>query len=417
MTDQSTSDEASRRRGPVADLVVLDMTRYIAGPYCTMLLADAGAQVVKIEPLLGEDTRHLEPFLRTDGELPVSAYFLRMNRNKRSVAVDLKHSKGITFVKDLISKADVLVENFRPGVMNRLGLDDERIAEINPRLVYCSISGFGQSASPNRDRPSYNVVAEYEAAISVRTMPDGKPGAVGPPVGDMFPALHALSAILMAIHQRQTTGLGSRVDISMYDSMLSLNELQISYAELYGEQWNPAAHPFYCPYGVFKASDAGWVCLDVTTTRQWSGFCSAIGRVDLFELPGLATGPQRVAQYEEVIRAPFEQWLSTTPRDAAVQTMVAHGVPSAAVRHPSEVLRSDQAQARNMRLRVSNDEGVGLDIVGNPIRMSGMTENSECRAPELGADTLWAAREIAQLDQTHVDRLVADGVISIGGHE
>ncbi|PRZ42531.1 formyl-CoA transferase [Antricoccus suffuscus] len=392
-------------------LVVIDLTRYIAGPYCTMLMADAGATVVKVEPSNGEDTRHLEPFLDTPGGEQISAYFLRMNRAKRSVALDLKHPRGLVVLERLIASADVLIENFRPGVMERLGLGAARVSELNPRVVYCSISGFGHSASPNRDRPAYNVVAEYEAGISVPKGPESIPGAVGPPVGDMFPSLHALSGILMALYRRNTTGHGERVDVAMYDSMLSLNELKISYAELYGKQWDPAAHPFYCPYGVFPVSD-GFVCIDVTTDRQWKGYCEAIGQPDLYLLDGLSTGPERVARYEEVIREPLEKWFAGVSRDEAVEAMIARGVPAAVIRHPGEVLGSAQTAARGMRIRVDSGDGASVDTAGNPIKIGTSLDLTQVSAPRVGADTRWVAREIARLDDEQVDDLIKEGILT-----
>lgn len=401
----------SRPNKMLDGLVVIDLTRYIAGPYCTMLMADAGATVVKVEPSRGEDTRRLEPFLATADGGQVSAYFLRMNRAKRSVALDLKSPRGLEVLEKLIGSADVLIENFRPGVMDRLGLSASRVSQLNPRIVYCSISGFGHSESPNRDRPAYNVVAEYEAGISVPQGPDSIPGAVGPPVGDMFPSLHALSGILMALYRRNTTGRGDRVDIAMYDSMLSLNELKISYAELYGKQWDPAAHPFYCPYGVFPVSD-GFVCIDVTTDRQWKGYCEAIDRPDLYLLDGLATGPERVARYEEVIKGPLESWFAGVTRDEAVESFIAHGVPAAVIRHPDEVLRSPQTAAREMRIRVDNGDGVSVETVGNPIKFGTSHGVTSVSAPRVGADSRWAVRHIAHLNEQQTSDLIADGTLT-----
>ena len=389
---------------PLEGLVVIDLTRYIAGPYCTMLMADAGATVVKVEPMRGEDTRHLAPFIEDPSGEPVSAYFLRMNRNKRSIGLDLKSPEGLGALEKLLLHADVLVENFRPGVLARLGLSEEKLQALNPRLVYCSISGFGHSPSPLRERAAYNVVAEYEAGVYVKRATDGLPGPVGPPVGDMFPALHALSGVMMALYRRNITGRGERVDIAMYDSMLSLNELRSSYARLYGQQWDPYEHPFYCPYGVYEVAD-GYLCIDVTTDRQWRNFCVATGRPELYDVEGLTTGPSRVAKYEELIREPLEEWLGAHTRDDAVAIFSAHGVPTAAVRSPGEALESEQARARAMDLEIRDVSGARVNTAGNPIKIGAWNDAVEAEAPGLAADTEWVLRELAGMTEESVAEL------------
>ena len=180
---------------PLRGLLVVDLTRYIAGPYCTMLMADAGATVVKVEPPAGDDTRILEPHLLADDGTEVSSYFLRMNRGKRSLALDLKEGGDRDLLERLIAKADVVVENYAAGVFERLGFSESKIFELNRRVVYASISGFGHSASPMRDRAAYNIVAEYEAGVFYQKSPGDTPAPLGPPVGDMFPAMHALSGV------------------------------------------------------------------------------------------------------------------------------------------------------------------------------------------------------------------------------
>jgi crotonobetainyl-CoA:carnitine CoA-transferase CaiB-like acyl-CoA transferase len=381
---------------PLDGLVVLDLTRYIAGPYCTMLMADAGATVIKVEPPVGDDTRRLEPYLTSDSGREVSSYFLRMNRGKRSIVLDLKDGADRDVLERLIAKADVIVENYAAGVFERLGFSEGRVFELNPSIIYTSISGFGHTESPMRDRAAYNIIAEYEAGVYYRKSPDATPAPLGPPVGDMFPALHALGGLLMALYRRERTGEGGRVDISMFDSMLSLNELRSSFAMIYGREWDPTAHPFYSPYGVFPVTD-GHICIDVTTSAQWKGFCDAIGRPDLFDVPGMETGPQRVAQYDDVIKGPLEDWLARQTRDGAVATLARHRVPCAAIRQSGEALMSEQAAARNMRVSVGTDDGVEVVTVGNPIKMSGSVESGMASAPELDGDREWVLGEVLEL--------------------
>lgn len=404
-TDSHGHDQGASHL-PLAGVVVVDLSRYIAGPYCSMLMADAGATVIKVEPPRGEDTRSLEPYVQDENGARVSAYFLRMNRNKRSVTLDLKSEAGQQALADLISRADVLLENYRPGVLARFGFDDERLAALNSGLVYCTISGFGHTESPMRERPAYNVVAEYEAGVYFQPDPEAVPAPVGPPVGDLFPALHALSGLLMALYRKTTTGQGGRVDIAMFDSMLSLNEIRSSYAKLYGRDWDPAAHPFYSPYGVFPVRD-GHVCIDVTTDPQWRGFCVAIGRPDLYELDGMATGPERVARFDSDIKAPLEAWLGTQDRDSAVATLTRHHVPAAAIRHPGEALESEQSRARRMEVTVRSAGGAEVSTVGTPIKIGSWQDQPvDAVGADLGADTESVMREIAGWDDSAIDRLL-----------
>lgn len=391
---------------PLAGVVVVDLSRYIAGPYCSMLMADAGATVIKVEPPRGEDTRSLEPYIADESGEQVSAYYLRMNRHKRSVVLDLKSELGQQALADLIARADVLLENYRPGVLARFGFDEERLAALNPGLVYCTISGFGHTDTPLRDRPAYNVVAEYEAGVYFQRDPEVAPAPVGPPVGDLFPALHALSGLLMALYRKSVTGVGGRVDIAMFDSMLSLNEIRSSFAALYGRDWDPTAHPFYSPYGVFPVRD-GYICIDVTTDPQWRGFCAAIGRPDLYELDGMATGPQRVERFESHIKEPLDAWLATRDRDSAVEALTRHHVPTAAIRHPGEALESDQSRARNMEVTVRSTGGAVVTTVGTPIKIDQWQDQPVRTAgADLGADTEAVMRELAGWDDRAIGRLV-----------
>lgn len=404
---------------PLAGLVVVDLSRYIAGPYATMLMADAGATVVKVEPPEGDATRSIGPFVQANGR-EVSAFYLRMNRGKRSVVLDLKHADGRAALAALIRRADVLVENFRAGLLGKLGFGPDRLAQLNPKLIYCAVSGFGQTESPERDRPAYNTVAEYETGVFSTREADPSagtgtpmPGPVGPPVGDMVPALHALAGLLMALYRRSVSGEGARVDIAMFDSMLSLNELRSSTAILNGSDRHPDGRSYFCPYGVFAVRD-GHICLDVTTQRQWQGFCNAIERPDLALVEGMDTGPRRAARYAELIQAPLEAWLAARTRDEAAGAFIAHGVPVSVLRTPREALLSDQATARGMRIEVSDGQGAVVTVPASPIRTSQLSDNASCAAeptgyvaPVLGADTRWALTHVAQLDAPIVDRLCA----------
>lgn len=371
------------RRGPLDGLLVIDLTRFVSGPYCTMLMADAGATVVKVEPPGGDPARENEPVVPL-GAHEVGATFLRMNRNKRSVELDLKGEAGRTALGRLIEKADVLVENFRFGVLARLGFDEATIEQLNPRLVYASISGFGHSASSHRDRPAFNLIAEYEAGVYHRS--GDTPAPLGPYVGDLFPGVHALSGVLMALYERSITGRGSRVDIAMFDSMLSLNEAAGSNGTWMSDDGAGAPENFYCPSGVFPSGD-GFVCLDVVTPQQWRTLCVVIGHEELLADPRLETGPSRVRHFDALLAEPLLSWLADRSSEECVDSLTARGVPAAVVRRPSDALTGEQARERGMTIRVGFEPPEGLTVPASPIRVNGREAAPFARVPAPGADT------------------------------
>jgi CoA:oxalate CoA-transferase len=372
---------------PLADIVVLDLTRWLAGPYCTMLLADAGATVIKVEPPEGEINRYLAPIVQTaDGE-SVSAYFMRLNRRKQSVTLDLRDPEGRKEFLRLAATADVVVENFRPGVLDRLRLGYEVLKSVNPALVVCSISGFGNSPSDLRDWPSFNLVAEAMSGL-VRVNEDtGEPQALGPAIGDLGPSLHALSGILLALLRRQTTGQGSYVDVAMLDSCLSLNELAIATAEIADEdfEYGRRINPNLAPYGLFPAAD-GHVCIAVASEPQWLSFCAALGLTDLAARDELRVGAARVDHFYELIEPPMLAWLRERTREEAAAELAGAGVPSAPVWTSREALHTRQAQQRQMAETVYSPGGTGWPIPANPVRMEPAYRLAEATTPAVGAD-------------------------------
>lgn len=396
--------------GPLDSVVVIDLTRYISGPYCTMLLADAGATVVKVEPPGGEHTRHGRPRLG-DPDAGPSASFIRVNRGKRSIVLDLKSESGVAALGRLVAHADVLVENFRPGVLARLGLDEAELARLNPRLVYCTITGFGHSPSPWRDRPAFNLIAELEAGVYRQKEPDSVPEPLGPYVGDLFPGAHAVSGIAMALYQRERTGLGARVDIAMFDSMLSFNELACTSSQFLEGRVEDYFAGFFCPSDIYPSRD-GFVCLDVVTEQQWQALCHVMGSPELAQRLELAEGPDRAARFDDVIAGPLLGWLAGQASEDAMETLTAVGVPAAVVRTPSQALDSAQARDRQMAVAVEAD-GEELVVPANPIRLAGASRPARLRAPGVGEHTLDVLTRIAGLTAQEVDDLSKE---SLGAH-
>jgi CoA:oxalate CoA-transferase len=402
--------EAARREAPLEGVRVIDLTRFIAGPYCTMLLADQGAEVVKVEPLAGEDTRSLAPFLGDDG---ISGYFLRYNRSKLSVAIDLRQPEGASALESLIKTADVLVENFRPGVLDRLGFTWERLAALNSRLIYCTITGFGHSPSPYRDRGAFTPIVEAAAAALIHSAGNPAPTIAGYPVGDIFPASLATSAIAMALYRREHDGKGARVDLAMYDAMLSLNERAIGMSAMVGRDHFPgvASDMGSAPTGVYRATD-GFITLAVVGEPMWQKFCAVLGRPDWATEERLSSGTGRSAEHETVIRPGIQDWLETRTRAEAVAELIDAGVPAAEAARPLEVLESEQARARGMIIDYETYGDVTATVVGDPLHFGGEVRPAPGPAPAVGEHTREILERWAGWDRAKVDDLIARGVVA-----
>lgn len=355
---------------PLKDIRVLDFTRYVSGPYATMLLADAGAEVIKVEPYGGEVSRSLSPIMHTD-EGDVSTYFLRLNRGKKSVTLDVKSPEDRPRLEALIRSSDVLVENFRPGTLDAWGLGWERLQELNPELVYASISGFGHSTSPNREWPAFNLVAEAMAGVLSQLPTEGKrPRSVGLPIGDSNASLNVVNGILLALLRRVRSGTGSRVDIAMYDSMVSTNEWSIGVFSGTGTEVELGAdvHPWFAPYGLFEASDA-WLCICVATDGQWQKFCDVAGWNDLKAEPRLKIGTDRGANFNELIKPHLEEWLAKSTAEGVARELAEAGVPAAPVQRAKELLSDEQARAREMVIDFPVNASNSIKLAGNPVRI------------------------------------------------
>src|SRR5919201_816336 len=283
---------------PLDDLFVVDLSRILSGPVCTMLLADMGAQVIKIEPPpLGDDSRQWgPPFIGG-----ISTYFMSVNRNKKSLGLHLKMDEGRRVLWKLIERADVLIENFRPGVLDKLGFGYNAVAKVNPRAVYCSISGFGQTG-PYRDRPGYDVIAQGESGMMDLTgYPDGPPAKLGASLADIIAGLYACNGILLALLARHKTGKGQHVDVSLLDGMVSTLTYQALIYLSTGRSPRRLGtrHPSIVPYECFQAMD-GFVNIAVTNQKQWENFCRVLGLAEMATDPRFETMKARLAHYGEL---------------------------------------------------------------------------------------------------------------------
>ena len=377
-----TAGEAAAAGRPLHGLKVLDFTRVLAGPLCTMLLGDMGADVIKIEdPRHGDDTREWAPFV--DGW---STYFLAVNRNKRSVAVDLRSAEGRAAVTELVRTADVLVENFRPGTLARLGFGPDQARALNERLIYCSISGYG-TTGPRRDLPGYDMVIQGESGLmDVTGFAETGPTKVGVAITDCLAALYAVQGILLAHISRMRTGHGQLVDIALLDSAVSILGLPTGIAAATGRSPGRLGneHPSLAPYAPFPAAD-GQVIVAVANARLWSRFCAAVGAGHLESDPRFASNTSRLENLpalNEAIRAVFRHQTV----DSLIGRLNAAGVPCGRVRTIDEVVRDAQLAARGMLVDVPAGSA-SLKVPGNPIHLSDLPPLEAAPAPRVGEHT------------------------------
>jgi crotonobetainyl-CoA:carnitine CoA-transferase CaiB-like acyl-CoA transferase len=396
-----------RPRPPLAGIRVIDLTRVLAGPFCSMSLGDMGAEVIKVEePGKGDDTRGWPPF--TGGE---ATYFMSVNRNKKSLTLNMKAPEGQAILRRLIAKADVVLENFRPGTMERLGFGYDALRKLNPRLIYCAISGFGESG-PESSRPGYDLIVQGESGVMDLTgFPDGPPVKVGNSVGDLVSGMAAAQGVALALLSRAKSGKGQKVEIGMLDVMASLLTYQ---AGLY---WNaggkPARrgnqHPSIVPYEVFQAQDA-YMTLGVANNSLWERMCRAIGREDLAQDPRFDSEAKRVTNREALIpalnaefgRRPAADWLKRL--DEA-------GVPAGRIKTVAEVCESEHLRARGMFVNVQHPKAGSVTAMGVPIRLWDTPGAASAPAPLLGQHTDEILTGLLRVPKTKVDKLRAAGVV------
>jgi crotonobetainyl-CoA:carnitine CoA-transferase CaiB-like acyl-CoA transferase len=380
---------------PLDGLTILDFTRVLAGPYCTMQLADLGARVIKIEqPGRGDDTRAWGPPF-VGGE---SAYFLSINRNKESVALDLKHSRARRILDALVARADVVVENFRPGTMERLGLGYETLAAAHSRIVYCSISGFGQTG-PRRAEAGYDAMMQAEAGLmSITGAADGPPFRLGVAIGDIATGMFAVQGILAALYARQRSQRGQRVDIAMLDAVTALLTYQASIAFATGDTPSRMGnrHPSIAPYDTFTAADGEFV-LSVGNDDQFRRLAGILRRPELGIDPQYATNADRVRHYD-ALRDTLSRLFSSWTRADLLAALTAAGVPCSAVRSVTEALQDPQLSAREMIVPLEHVSAGGIRVLGSPLKLSETPASVRTPPPALGQHTDAVLREIGLSD-------------------
>ena len=392
---------------PLSGMRVLDLTRVLAGPFCSMILGDMGAEVIKIEePGKGDDTRSWPPFL--GGE---ATYFLAVNRNKQSLTLNLKAPEGRKILERLVKKSDVVLENFRTGTMERLGLGYAALKKINPKLVYCAISGFGESG-PEASRAGYDLIVQAESGLmDITGFEDGPPVKVGTSIADLVAGMSAAHGVTLALLARTRTKKGQKVEISMLDAMAALLTYQAGI--YFGTGARPSRrgnkHPSIVPYEVFKAADA-YLTLGVANNSLWERCCAAMERPDLVKDPRYAREADRVTNRETLVPL-LNEILGGRSADEWMKRFEAVGVPAGRIRTVAEVCESEHLKARGMIVTLPHPKAANLRVLGVPIRLHATPGKAVAAPPLLGQHTERVLRAVLGVGKAEVARLRKSGVV------
>ncbi|ALV41883.1 carnitine dehydratase [Pseudarthrobacter sulfonivorans] len=392
---------------PLKGIRVIDVTTFLSGPSATQLLGDLGAEIIKVESLEGDSSRAIAG-PKLGGE---SAYYLSNNRNKRSIAIDLKSPRGLDVMRALIADADVVIENFRPGVTKRLGLEPDVVLEKHPALIWASISGFGQEGAL-RDRPAYDMVVQALSGVMSLTGHPGSPAArLGIPAGDVVAGLYAVIGILAALHARSDTGRGRIVDISMLRGQLAMLSYQALYTFINQVAPEPqgAAHDSIATYRSFRGGDDREFVVTANTPRMWEGLCHVLGLDDLIADERFVDAAGRLRN-KEALWAILEDRVSEKPAAEWVDLLTAESVPVALVKNVLEALTDAQNADDGSLITVSNGL-TEFENVATPIRFVDTVDVAPTYPPELGADTIDILRNGLRLSEEVIASLVADGVV------
>ncbi len=385
---------------------ILDLTQAMAGPMATMLLGDLGADVIKVEPITGDQSRKwAPPYLNG-----MSAYFISANRNKRSIVIDLKSPEGKEVFKKLVENSDILIENFRPGTMEKMGFSYNDIVKVNASIIYCSVSGYGQTG-PGKDLPGYDLtILANSGLLSINGEPGRPPVKFGVPIADITAGLFSDIAILSALFERTKTGKGQYIDMSMLDANFSIltNQALSYFATGKNPQRLGSAHSTIAPYQVFATSD-GYIAITVGTEKLWSIFVDVIGRKDLAENPDFRTNVQRVMNREKLATELNETFKNYKISELA-EKLTQAGIPFAPINTVEDAVKSPQIKAREMVTEMKSPYG-SVNLIGSPFKMSRTPGKIRIAPPQLGYNTVEILKSVG-IEQKEIDNLIKKGVVN-----
>jgi CoA:oxalate CoA-transferase len=401
---------------PLTGIRVIGLEQYMSAPYCTMLLADAGAEVIKIErPGRGDPRRSIPPYASDESGKRVAGGFIGYNRNKKSLALNLREEAGRQILKDLVKCSDVVVENLRPGAMEKMGLSYAQLKDINPRMVYAAISGFGRLenyAGPYAHRPAFDIVAEAMSGVmNLVGFADKPPSWTIYGMADVYTGLVTAYGVMLALFMRERTGEGQFVDSAMLDNMLALNERMVTLYSFTGESPERGQLKHLYPRGAFRCQD-GYLALNVPDDIQWRRLCEAMGREDLKEDPRTADGTARAAN-ADFIRPLIEEWLADKTRVQAVAFLEERGVPSGPVYTAEDVFNDPHIAARRMLVTLDDPVAGPRKYARSPVHLSAAPEIPTDPAPQLGEHTRPVLRDLLGYEEAQIEQLASEGVVAI----
>ena len=392
---------------PLKGIKILDFTRVLAGPYCAMMLCDMGAEVIKVErPGIGDDARLFGPFIK--GE---SGYYMSLNRGKKSITLNLKHEDGKKIVKRLIKKVDVVLENFRPGTMDKLGFGYKDIKKLNPKIIYASTSGYGQTGPISR-MAGYDIVAQAVGGImSITGSPHSLPTRVGTSIADILSGMFTAYGIMIALYSRDKTGRGSRIDVAMADSVASVLENAIVRYLATGKSPKPigSRHPSLAPFDMFRAKN-GYMVIAIGNEKLWHSFCQAIGRKELLKDPRFMNNKKRLRN-EKILKSLIERWTRKKTVKELLITFNKLGIPCGPVNSMERMISHPQIVFRNMIQEIKHPIAGKIKMAGIPLKMAGFSDKIPGRSPLLGEHTEEILKKYLRYGPKRIKALKKEGVV------